>query len=128
MDRFAQFAVAATNLALQDARVDNGWLATASVGDIIGTAVAGFSFAEEEHDTFRKKGAKHISPFLAHQKKFLSAQPAQILKPRSLQRTSKRNIDPRYEKNSIRMSHLISSGTHQQLTGWMRLPRKERIS
>jgi len=77
MDRFAQFAVAATNLALQDARVDNGWLATASVGDIIGTAVAGFSFAEEEHDTFRKRGARHISPFLAAAV-FPTAAPGQV--------------------------------------------------
>ena len=77
MDRFAQFAVAATNLALQDAHIDTEWLATAFVGDIIGTAVAGFGFAEEEHDTFLKKGARHISPFLAAAV-FPTAAPGQV--------------------------------------------------
>lgn len=65
MDRFAQFAVAATNLALKDANIDTEYISTAAIGTIIGTAVAGFSFAEEEHDTFRKKGPRKISPFLA---------------------------------------------------------------
>lgn len=65
MDRFAQFAVAATNLALKDAYMDEEYVASQTIGAIVGTAVAGFSFAEEEHDTFRKRGPRRISPFLA---------------------------------------------------------------
>ena len=55
MDRFAQFAVAAAKLALDDAGLVPELLKDENVGVIIGTAVSGFGFAEKEHDKFRSK-------------------------------------------------------------------------
>ena len=61
-DRFAQFALAATQLALDDA-------GTAAQGDdvgvYIGSALGGLAYADEQHDVFRERGLAAVHPLLA---------------------------------------------------------------
>ncbi len=63
-ERFAQFSVAATRLALEDARFtpkpDDD-----DVGIWIGSALGGVAFGEEQHDKFRAGGIRAIRPLLA---------------------------------------------------------------
>jgi 3-oxoacyl-[acyl-carrier-protein] synthase II len=63
MDRFIQFAVAAADLALKDARytVDPG--AADMTGVYIGSGIGGFATIEREHETMLKHGPRRISPF-----------------------------------------------------------------
>lgn len=64
-DRFSQFAVAASRLALDDARVvpsaDDG----GDVGVFMGSALGGLAYADEQHDVFREQGLEAIRPLLA---------------------------------------------------------------
>jgi len=63
-DRFAQYTLVATQLALDDADVtigDDG----DDVGVWIGSALGGLAFAEEQHDAFRAQGARAVRPLLA---------------------------------------------------------------
>jgi 3-oxoacyl-[acyl-carrier-protein] synthase II len=63
-DRFSQFAVAATRLALDDAA-----FAVAphgeDVGVYLGSALGGLGYAEEQHDVFRDRGLGAVRPLLA---------------------------------------------------------------
>lgn len=64
-DRFSQFAVAASRLAIDDAGIvpsgdDNG-----DVGVYMGSALGGLAYADEQHDVFRAKGLEAIRPLLA---------------------------------------------------------------
>jgi 3-oxoacyl-[acyl-carrier-protein] synthase II len=63
-DRFSQFAVAATRLALEDAafRVTGGGT---DVGVYIGSALGGLAYADEQHDVFRTAGLEAVRPLLA---------------------------------------------------------------
>jgi 3-oxoacyl-[acyl-carrier-protein] synthase II len=63
-DRFAQFALAATRLAIDDAafRVpDDG----TDTGVFIGSALGGLAYADEQHDVFRASGLEAVRPLLA---------------------------------------------------------------
>ncbi|GAC1567275.1 MAG: beta-ketoacyl-ACP synthase II [Vulcanimicrobiaceae bacterium] len=63
-DRFAQYTLVATQLALDDADVtigDDG----DDVGVWIGSALGGLAFAEEQHDAFRTVGTRAVRPLLA---------------------------------------------------------------
>jgi 3-oxoacyl-[acyl-carrier-protein] synthase II len=63
-DRFSQFALAATRLALDDARfVVNG--DGTDVGTYIGSALGGLAYADEQHDVFRGQGIGAVRPLLA---------------------------------------------------------------
>jgi 3-oxoacyl-[acyl-carrier-protein] synthase II len=63
-DRFSQFALAATRLAIEDA-------AFAVAGDgsdtgvYIGSALGGLAYADEQHDVFRASGLDAVRPLLA---------------------------------------------------------------
>jgi 3-oxoacyl-[acyl-carrier-protein] synthase II len=63
-DRFAQFALAATRLALDDAafRVTGDGTDT---GVYIGSALGGLAYADEQHDVFRASGLAAVRPLLA---------------------------------------------------------------
>ena len=68
LDRYAQFAVSSALLALADSGLDSS--ATAPDprrGVSFGTALAGISNAEKEHDAFLRGGFKAVSPMLALQ-------------------------------------------------------------
>jgi 3-oxoacyl-[acyl-carrier-protein] synthase II len=63
-ERFAQFSIAATRMALDDAGFHvngNG----ADVGVYLGSALGGLAFAEEQHDVFAEKGLGAVKPLLA---------------------------------------------------------------
>ncbi len=63
-DRFAQFTLVATQLALDDADVAIGANGD-DVGVWIGSALGGLAFAEAQHDAFRDQGARAVRPLLA---------------------------------------------------------------
>lgn len=68
LDRFAQFAVASTLLALEDAKLP--WSREKPqmrTGVSFGTALGGISSAEDEHARFLKKGPRGVNPTLALQ-------------------------------------------------------------
>jgi len=62
-DRFAQFSIAASRLALEDAgyRIEDG----DDVGVWIGSALGGLAYAEEQHDRYHLEGLRAVKPLLA---------------------------------------------------------------
>jgi len=63
MDRFIQFAVAAADLALKDARFEIAAEEAEMVGTYIGSGIGGFATIEREHETLLKQGPRKVSPF-----------------------------------------------------------------
>jgi 3-oxoacyl-[acyl-carrier-protein] synthase II len=63
-DRFSQFALAATRLALDDADYTVSGDG-ADVGTYIGSALGGLAYADEQHDVFRGEGLGAVRPLLA---------------------------------------------------------------
>ena len=63
-DRFSQFALAATQLAVDDADFRVGDDGT-DVGVYIGSALGGLAYADEQHDVFRAGGLSAVRPLLA---------------------------------------------------------------
>lgn len=64
MDRFVQFAVAASIMALQDANLNVREDADPErVGVSVGSGIGGLSTWEEQHRTLLEKGPKRVSPF-----------------------------------------------------------------
>jgi len=64
MDRFVQFAVAATEEALQDANLNITDSNRDRIGVIIGTGIGGVNTLEKQAATLRKSGPKRVSPFM----------------------------------------------------------------
>ncbi len=64
-DRFAQFGVAATRLAIADAHLDLATENTDLVGSSMGTALGGVARAEEEHGNYLRGGLREVDPGLA---------------------------------------------------------------
>lgn len=65
MDRFSQFAVAASLLALQDAGIDTASLNAERTGVSIGSALGGLGFAEQQCSIFTTGGLRAVDPSLA---------------------------------------------------------------
>jgi 3-oxoacyl-[acyl-carrier-protein] synthase II len=65
MDRFAQFSVAATRMALNDALLDPSSIDPDRVAVQIGSALGGVALAEEQYSLFQTGGARAVSPLLA---------------------------------------------------------------
>lgn len=63
MDRFTQFAVAATKIAADDASLSIQDVN--KVGVMLGTNIGGINYAEEQYNLYLEKGPKYLSPFLA---------------------------------------------------------------
>jgi 3-oxoacyl-[acyl-carrier-protein] synthase II len=63
MDRFIQFAVAASDFAIADAGLTIGPANAERVGVYIGSGIGGFATIEREHETLMKSGPRRISPF-----------------------------------------------------------------
>jgi 3-oxoacyl-[acyl-carrier-protein] synthase II len=63
-DRFSQFALVATHLALDDAALRIEGDGT-DVGTYIGSALGGLAYADEQHDVFRSDGIGAVRPLLA---------------------------------------------------------------
>ena len=65
MDRFAQFAVAAARMALEDAHLDIVKNNNTNIGIVTGSTLAGMPYAEYEHAIFMEKGLNRTDPLLA---------------------------------------------------------------
>ncbi len=63
-DRFAQFSIAASRMALEDGGLSLEGRAD-ETGVYIGSALGGLAYAEEQHTVFRERGIKHVRPLLA---------------------------------------------------------------
>ena len=63
VDRFIQFAIAAADLALEDAGFDPRTTDPLRTGVIIGSGIGGFATIEREHSELMKGGPRRISPF-----------------------------------------------------------------
>ncbi|MCS6960097.1 MAG: beta-ketoacyl-ACP synthase II [Pseudanabaenaceae cyanobacterium SKYGB_i_bin29] len=64
VDRFAQFAMAASLQALADAQLQITPQNCYDVGIIIGTGIGGIKVLEEQHEILRTKGPDRCSPFM----------------------------------------------------------------
>lgn len=63
MDRYTQFAVAASKMAVEDANLDIEKLDKEKFGVIIGSGVGGLQTLEDQHNVLLTKGPGRISPF-----------------------------------------------------------------
>ncbi len=64
MDRFVQYAMAATKMAIEEAAIEFSTMDKERVGVIIGTGIGGIETIENQHTTLLEKGPHKISPFL----------------------------------------------------------------
>lgn len=64
MDRFCHFAVAAAQLALEDAKLKITPEIANETGVIIGSGIGGLGTLEAQHKILLEKGVKRVSPFL----------------------------------------------------------------
>ncbi len=63
MDRFTQYAVAASKLAIEDSKLDITNVNNDKFGVILGSGVGGLETFEEQHEKLLNKGPKRVSPF-----------------------------------------------------------------
>jgi 3-oxoacyl-[acyl-carrier-protein] synthase II len=61
--RFAQFALAASEMAIEDSGLNLGHEDSYRIGVYIGTAMGGMDIIESQHAIFLEKGLKRMSPF-----------------------------------------------------------------
>ncbi len=64
-DKFCQFAVACTRMALDDAKLEISNKNAERIGISLGSALGGIPSAEEQHSIFIEKGLKRVDPLLA---------------------------------------------------------------
>ncbi|MEW6189482.1 MAG: beta-ketoacyl-ACP synthase II [Actinomycetota bacterium] len=64
MDRFTQFAIAATKLALDDAKLKITASIAERVGVVIGSGIGGLGTLEEQYKILLEKGPRRVSPYL----------------------------------------------------------------
>ncbi|MEO8613755.1 MAG: beta-ketoacyl-ACP synthase II [Luteolibacter sp.] len=62
-DRYVQFAVAASKMAMEDSGVDVSKIDPRRFGVMVGSGIGGLSTLEREHSTYLNKGPKRVSPF-----------------------------------------------------------------
>ena len=65
LDKFSQFAVAASKMALADATLDLRMEDRDRIGVCLGTALGGVAFAEEQYPAFINQGLRGVNPMLA---------------------------------------------------------------
>ncbi len=65
LDRFSQFSVAATRMALQDAHIDHAKEDPDRVGAMMGTALGGVAHGEAQYHNFLTTGPRTVDPALA---------------------------------------------------------------
>jgi len=61
--RFAQFALAASKMAIEDSKIDLSSIDPYSIGVIIGTGIGGGDCIENQYTIFMEKGIKRLSPY-----------------------------------------------------------------
>jgi len=62
-DPYAQYAFAAAVEAMRDAGLDQGGCDVDRLGVIVGSGIGGLKSFEDQHNTYRERGASKISPF-----------------------------------------------------------------
>lgn len=62
MDRFTQYAIAGTDLALKDGKINLEGLDEERIGVVIGTGIGGMETLELEHKKLMERGPKRVSP------------------------------------------------------------------
>ena len=62
-DRYVQFAVAASKMAVEDSGLDVSAVDPRRFGVMVGSGIGGLSTLEREHSTYIHKGPKRVSPF-----------------------------------------------------------------
>lgn len=65
LDKFSQFAVAASKMAVADASLDLRLTDCDRMGVCLGTALGGVGFAEEQYPAFLAQGPRGVNPMLA---------------------------------------------------------------
>jgi 3-oxoacyl-[acyl-carrier-protein] synthase II len=63
--KFAQFALAASKMAVEDSKLDLDSMDPYRIGVIIGTGIGGGDCSENQHIVFMEKGLKRVSPLTA---------------------------------------------------------------
>ena len=64
MDRYCQFAVASSNMALEDSGLNLEEIDRNRAGVILGVGMGGLTTYEEQFKVYNEKGARRVSPFL----------------------------------------------------------------
>lgn len=64
LDRFSQYAMAATQMAVENSGVDSQTLQSGRTGIIVGSGIGGLETLEAQHNTLLQKGTNRVSPFL----------------------------------------------------------------
>ncbi|WP_411681003.1 beta-ketoacyl-ACP synthase II [Clostridium thailandense] len=64
MDRFAQFALAAAQMAIEDSRINLDNIDKDRTGVMVGTGIGGIETTLAQHNEFIEKGYRRVSPFL----------------------------------------------------------------
>ena len=64
MDRFTQYAIAASKMAVSDAALDTNLIDNDMFGVCIGSGIGGMETLETQHDILREKGPGRVSPFM----------------------------------------------------------------
>jgi 3-oxoacyl-[acyl-carrier-protein] synthase II len=64
MDRFSQFAIAATVQAMKDAGLSKENLPGEKTGVVLGTGIGGIETLENQHKVLQEKGPSRVSPFM----------------------------------------------------------------
>jgi 3-oxoacyl-[acyl-carrier-protein] synthase II len=65
LDRFGHFSVVSARLALEDARIDLATEDRERIGTMMGTALGGVGYAEEQLGNFLRQGLRAVDPMLA---------------------------------------------------------------
>lgn len=65
LDRFGQFSIAAARLALEDSGLDLAREDRDMVGAMMGTALGGIGYAEEQYPNYMREGVRGVDPALA---------------------------------------------------------------
>ena len=65
MDRFSQFGVACSQMALKDSNINLGKLDQNSMGVVVGSSIGGNPQAEEQYAVFLEKGLNRVHPLLS---------------------------------------------------------------
>lgn len=64
MDRFTQYAVAASKMAIEDSKLNVEAIDSNKFGVCIGSGIGGMETLEAQHDVLREKGPGRVSPFM----------------------------------------------------------------
>jgi len=62
-DKFVTFGLAAAQMAYDDAGLEEGNFDPKKTGSLVGSGIGGINVFMEQHDAFREKGSRFISPF-----------------------------------------------------------------